>query len=357
MRKTVLHIIDSLETGGAEVLLVGVVNAMRDYDHIIATLTPKNDFKEEFKDTQIIDLGFKNKLSIPKCVSRIKSIIQINEVDLVHSHLLTSTLIGRLSTPGNIPFFFSVHNILSKSAFKLSRLSHWLEKLSYKANHHAIFVSESVKIDYDEQIGIKGKATVLHNYVNDEFFQQEWSKSGHQLNQPIQLVSVGSLKAQKNYHFLIRALSKWENEFNLDIYGDGPLLGDLEQLIKELKLEGSIRLKGNQANIYRDLKKYDLFVMPSEYEGFGISLIEAMAIGLPTLVSNIQTLTTISNDSSLFFELNDAADFLIQLKKLVSDKDLRSNLSEKGQERAAEISKKENYLDLLRKIYSGHVIS
>ena len=78
-----------------------------------------------------------------------------------------------MAKPKNVIFFFTIHNILSKDAFEVNRLSLWVEKLTYKKKQAIIGVSQEVLNDYNTWVGIKGKSFVLYDYVNEIFFLAE----------------------------------------------------------------------------------------------------------------------------------------------------------------------------------------
>lgn len=345
--KTILHIIDSLETGGAETVVVGTVTSMPSFQHIIVTLKPGNDYQNQLQSVPTICLNYKNKLSLPRCIKHLKRIINQNKVCLIHAHLLTSSFVARLSKPKSVPLVFSVHNNLSQSAFKLSQLSKWLEKLSYKKTHTALFVSSSVKEDYNHSIGIKGKSLVLYNFVENQFFS---NVKQTRFGQPLRAVAVGSLKPQKNYPFLISAFASIEN-CKLDIYGTGDLKIELEALIASLNLNKKVTLKGRNSNLATILPQYDLFIMASTYEGFGIAPLEAMASGLPVFLSDIPVFREVTGDQAYFFNPYDKSDFVSKLNYITSSSEKLTLLSSKGQERAREICNKENYMNKLSNLY------
>jgi len=352
MPKTILHIIDSLNTGGAEVLLAGVVASMKNYNHIVATLNPKNHFKNDIDNEAIHVLDYKNKWSLPSTVRKIRKIIREQKVDIIHTHLLTSTFVGRVARPKKIPFFFTVHNILSESAFKKHKLSFLLEKYLYSSTQNVIFVSENVREDYQKAVGIKGSEFLLPNYVNDVFFNSEWTKTNWEPNSPLRFISIGILKDQKNFKFLIETLSKFEREFTLDIYGDGPEKEELSEKIRKHNLENSIFLKGYNNKLFKVLKNYDLFIMPSKFEGYGISMMEAMATGLPTLVSDISTLRNVSHGASVYFDPYDGMDLLSKLSSMINDVELMKSKSLEGRNLANEKSRKQIYIKKLSEIYN-----
>ncbi|MEO9485818.1 MAG: glycosyltransferase [Ekhidna sp.] len=355
MTKKILHIIDSLETGGAEILLIGLVNGMKQYDHFILTLTPKNDFNIQI-NAKIECVNYRGKIDTLKAISHINSIIKSNGIDLVHTHLLTSTFLGRLGKPSKTKLVFSVHNILSESAFKVSKLSWLLEKITYRGIHHVIFVSQEAKKDYDKSIGLKGNSSVIYNYVEDNFFDNNLETGVRPgSDSPLKLVAVGSLKSQKNYHFLISSLVDYEGDVQLDIYGDGPLRKSLHEYIHLLGIHQKVRLMGKHKKISTILPAYDLYVMASTYEGFGIAPLEALASSIPALLSEIPVFKEVIGDNAIFFDPKSKEDFNSKLLQLQSKPTLRHKLSKTGRERAEEIGKKVDYIRKIDQLYNRYI--
>lgn len=106
----------------------------------------------------------------------------------------------------------------------------------------------------------------------------------------IRFVFVGSLTSRKQPLLLVKALKELlteGNEVYLDIIGDGPLYSSLKQLIKELKLEDKVILHGHMANPYSVVASAHIFVLPSLSEGVSRASLEALYIGLPCIMRNI----------------------------------------------------------------------
>jgi glycosyltransferase involved in cell wall biosynthesis len=100
------------------------------------------------------------------------------------------------------------------------------------------------------------------------------------------VITAGRLTAQKNHHSLIKAFSrvvKSHPDWTLDIYGEGPLKGMLEQEIKQLDLENHVHLCGFTSNLPSVYVKSSMFVLSSIYEGLPLVAIEAMSSGLPVV--------------------------------------------------------------------------
>ena len=170
--------------------------------------------------------------------------------------------------------------------------------------------------DYDECIGIKGECTVLSNFVDNCFFSGDFKRMS--FNGTFRMVTVGNLKPAKNYNYLVNAFKKLPKGIHLDIYGDGPLRKELQAAIDEHKL--NIRLCGLKKNVHEVLRNYDLFVMSSIFEGHPVALLEAMASGMPAIVSDIPVLREATMNQGIYFDLSNPADFITKITAIADHK-------------------------------------
>ena len=100
------------------------------------------------------------------------------------------------------------------------------------------------------------------------------------------IISVGRLYPQKNQAMMIRAFAKVADEFpdwQLVIYGEGPLRAELEFLVSSFKLQDRVLLPGRTEYVVEELRKSKIFCMSSDYEGLSNSMIEAICVGLPII--------------------------------------------------------------------------
>jgi len=339
-----------LGIGGAEKLLVAVINGLDGYEHHLIILNESGSLIPPITaDCAFLDLGIKNKPDFIRAVSKVKRYIKENRIDIVHAHLYEANILSRLATPRNIPLFNSIHAISSLAAYKGNRLTLTIEKLTYRKRHHIVAVSQEVLNDFEKYVGVKGPATVLYNFIDEHFFapqpKTEFSKKG------LRLLAVGNLRYQKNYPYLIEAFRNIPSQVSLDVYGEGPLRNELQQQIDKYKL--NIRLCGLQNDMHTVLPNYDAFVMSSFYEGQPLSLLEAMACGLPSFLADIPVLREVTGEDALYFDINDPQSFGRQVEQVLDGKVDLIKLSAASHKRVNEFAHREQYFEKLDALYDG----
>ena len=354
MKKTVLYIIESLGLGGAEMMVVSqLAQVHKEYNIVLVILSPVNQFRpEQLVYDEFYCLNMKRKINVISASKKLRQIIHKHDVALVHSVLFWSTIVARIACGTRTPHICSLATIMSRGAYSAKWYSGYtwlLDKMTYKKSETLIGASHEVLKDFDEAIGIKGRQRVLHNFVNDEFFYNAIEYKNPETE--LKLVAVGNLKDEKNYQYLIDAfiLLKHDN-VSIDIYGQGNLYKPLQDQIDKLNIK--INLKGLQNNIHKILPSYNAYVMCSKFEGFGIAAAEAMAIGLPLLLSDIAVLKEVSAGNALYFDIGNPQDFVNIIRNILQSKTDLICLSEKGKHIAKENYTKATYIKGLLEIFN-----
>lgn len=328
--KTILHIIYNLGRGGAETMLVGVLRELKEYNNIVVTLSPVHHFEGELECDKYICLNEPSLWSLPVAVAKIRKIIKQYKPDLVHSHLPQSNFAARLATPAAIPLVTTIHTAISAAVDYKKKYIRWLDRFTYNRRPSTIVaVSKQALNDYFSVLHLdinKAKAVVIYTFVDTSRFANITTPpvSGDTL-----LISIGSLRKNKNYDYLIEAFKFLKAQpVSLHIYGAGPAHDELQQAINAAGV--SIELKGQVKNIPALLPAYHIFVMPSKFEGFSLSVLEAMAAKRPMLLSNIPSFREQCEDSAIYFDLDNPEDFVQKLIRLMADKTQMETLGMKG---------------------------
>lgn len=170
----------------------------------------------------------------------------------------------------------------------------FLAKKLYRYADRIVCVSYGVAKDAEATLRIPmNKIDVVYNpIVNDEIFIEQNKDMKHKWldsSKDFVVISVGRLTKQKDFPTLIKAfnsLTKNKNNVKLIILGDGEEKNNLKTLINHYQLENIIELAGFQNNPYKYIKKADLFVMSSQWEGFGNVIVEALATNTPVISTN-----------------------------------------------------------------------
>jgi glycosyltransferase involved in cell wall biosynthesis len=208
-----------------------------------------------------------------------------------------------------------------------------------------VFVCKS-NLEFAKKIKLTKKGVVIYNGIPElEFFDRETARKFFEekvkidLKDKLIIGSIGRLDYAKNYDFLIKALPKIlkikEKAICL-IIGDGPERKKLENAVKKMNLENKIFLLGKIEDASQYLKGFDLFILPSRYEGLSITLIEALFAEVPIIASDVGGNKEIIGKENVY-KLNDEKELLKKIKK--------TNLIQKNKKFDIEIFVK-NYLDL-----------
>jgi len=152
---------------------------------------------------------------------------------------------------------------------------------------------------------------------------------------------IGNHEKYKNLNKLLEAFKILTNDQKFNDLGllligkNDKNTPSLIQKIKELGLENKVIITGYISDNERNtlLHGSQLLVLPSMYEGFGIPLIEAMAIGVPVATSNISSMPEVIGNAGLTFDPKNKDDITISLKKILLDSELKAELIKKGLER------------------------
>ena len=350
----VLHFIDSMNWGGAETLVLNTVellNEDEEYQNFIMTLTggPLEERAIELAEYYSVE---SNKNSLFSNTKRIRKLFQLIKPDIIHSHLLPSTLFSRLNILSKSKLVSTYHSKLHCKENEYYSLKHfWADKLTFRSKYYTIYVSKAVRKCIAVPLGITSKHKVLTNFAHHNFK----ITTPRQSNSQIKIVAIGQLTLPKNFSLAIAALSRVkELGIALDIYGTGPLKDELLEQVS--RLDASVTLKGNKEITSDLLSQYDAFLMTSTHEGMPISLIEALRSGIPCILSNIPELVETAGSSAIYFDVNNLEDIVQKLIKINNQPNLLKQLRRNSRKVSKQYEPKE-FIKQLKSIYISQLQS
>ena len=136
-------------------------------------------------------------------------------------------------------------------------------------------------------------------------------------------------------------LCKKYNTVTFNLWGEGILKEEISEQIDQAGLTDSVILKGTTSDPFSELSRSDIFILPSNWEGMPITLIEAMGTGLPVVVTPVGGIPDMIDDNSsgLYCE-NDPSDLARKMEMLILDANLRRRLGMAAAEKAKKFSAK-----------------
>lgn len=151
---------------------------------------------------------------------------------------------------------------------------------------------------------------------------------------------VAVLRVRKGHRFLMQAVKQLAPEFpqiKLVIVGEGPQESNIRGLIQELALQAHVIMLGLQDDIPSILKALDVFVLPAQEEALGTALIEATAMGVPVIATQIGGIPEVVGEAGLLFPSEDVATLAQHLRTLIKTPALAARLRVQGHARAREL--------------------
>ena len=305
----ILHLITELELGGAENLLLNICRKLdkKKFNILVGYIYGPGTLANQFRraGVRVIDLSRKGKID-PLLMFRLTFLMRKERIRIVHTHLVHASVVGRVAAKlAGVEILVTTRHYAYQP--KEKTLTRWLERKSAKLNHMTIAISQAVR-DYlieREDYDIK-KVTVIYNAVDLKLFDSSIVERPAANAQNHVIGSVGHLYPQKGHDVLIQGMSQIVREFpetQLMIIGNGPQRLMLEHLAQRQKVSDRIAFLGSKSppEVIEILRNVDLFVLASNWEGFGIAVIEAMAAGKPVVATAVEGLREVIEDGRTGF--------------------------------------------------------
>lgn len=317
----ILQVIGSLHIGGAENIAMNFSRYI-DKNRFQCDYLVFSEDRGEYEDeaislgSKVIHIDSPNK-GYANYYKNLKRILNDGKYDVVHTHMLWNNgLTLKAAYDSGIKIRLS-HSHSTNSGRK--------ENLTYKIyvyfmkkfirKYTTILIAcgnDAGEYLYGKKL-FKEKGIVINNGINIKNYiysnkKREIVRQNFGLKDALVVGHVGRLTAVKNHDFLLdifKHLHMLNQNSVLLIVGDGELRPSIENKIKELGLEERVIITGMRSDVADLLQAMDIFVMPSHFEGLPVTLIEAQASGLPSIVSDKVTSKVKVTDLITFMSLEE----------------------------------------------------
>ena len=336
----ILQVVNSLAIGGLEKVAINIVNNQPKQEEInfsILCLEEKGALVDFVKPSiEIFELDKNNKPYL-QLIREFAQIVKKNKIDIIHCHnyapLLFSVLV-KILLLGKVKIVYTEHNQIYSISEKHYKRFRYLLKLA----DAIVTVSKNLQTHFiEEKLG--KKSTVIWNGITTpKFDSQEVARINKQYRNNQADFIIGTavvMSEQKGLKYLIEAakqiIDKYP-EIKFMLIGDGYLKNELENQVRYLKLESNFYFPGYKKDIPNYIKTMDVFIMPSLWEGFSIALLEANALGIPIITTDVGGNSEIIKNeiNGLLVPAKDPGALVKAVSNLFLDRGLREQFAENG---------------------------
>ena len=363
MRKKILFVMESMRIGGAEKSLLTVLDKI-DYEKFDVDLflfnhsgellkfIPKNvnilneseDYKIFIKNRKLSPIRFIIKGNLKKsyiCIKYLFNVLRsrIKKEKLYIGWDIVSNLFPKLEKNYDIAIgflerktiYFTVDKVNAKKkiGFIHNDYSSYPYDYIFDNNYFAYFDKIVTVSNHCKEVlkdifpNYKSKFYVLENMVNEKLIKEMAKEKVSNINKNIiNIVSVGRIEKQKGFDKIIsisKILLNKGYRFNWYIIGDGSKKKELEKMIKINNLN-NVFLIGSTTNPYKWMNIANIYVQPSNFEGFGITVKEAKVLNKALVLSNIKEFKEQIKDLNIGYLCDEINDYVNKIENLIKNK-------------------------------------
>ncbi|WP_114491386.1 glycosyltransferase [Candidatus Ulvibacter alkanivorans] len=325
----IVHIINSLNTGGAEKLVLETIPEYRKKGLMVDVVLldgTEHPFVKQLKSNNDITLfslgvgGIYNPWNIFKLRKYLKN------YDIAHVHLFPAlyfVVFAKVLSNAKISLVYTEHST-SNRRLKNTIFS-FIDKHIYRFYHRIICITEEIRHIIQNHTGLNSKRVkVIENGVDISRFHNALPLERHKIDKrliasDLVLIQVARFNQPKDQKTVIRSLTRLPQNVKLLLIGDGELKNECEALVGQLQLKSRVFFLGLRMDVPQLLKMADIVILSSFHEGLSLSSIEGMAAGKPFVATNVPGLTDVVKGAGVLFEPKDEKGLANEINKLIDD--------------------------------------
>jgi glycosyltransferase involved in cell wall biosynthesis len=345
-RIRLLQVIPSFGCGGAERMVVNLMTHLDRERFEVAAISlagPEGSALEQKLAENKVRVAYLGKRAgfDMRMPHRIRNVVRKFRPHVVHSHLCLHYVFPSLIGCRDLSHISTVH-------LPADGLHKWLMRplaqLAFRQGVIPIAVSREVAL-WLRHLQVVRDCLVIPNgipisdYQHPSVSRQVWRKEQGFSKTDVLCVCVARLEKQKNQAMLLSAFARGfraDGRAHLLLVGDGACRQDLEQQVRDLRLRSKVHFLGQRSDVPELLGAADIFILPSENEGNPLSLMEAMAAGLPVIATAVGGVPELIEDhrSGLLVTPGDADGMAVAILRLLQDAEKRRTMAASAAQRA-----------------------
>lgn len=367
-RIKVLQLVEDFGTmGGAEKLVYDLVTHLNpdEFESSVALVTEgKHNLDYWSTKAKLVFLPRRRRLSLDVLIALVK-IIRDNCIDITHSHLTRMNTYNWLASRWCRKVSIgTIHGIMKDEVSFSARV---YTKFAAKFNTRTVAVSENLRREFISTYGIESsKVVTIWNGFDASRIEKKPSLQvvnsfRFQYNCPPSvpvIVAIGHVREVKGYIYLLEAvhkIRKFVPDVRLLVAGKGTQKEELSlfRKLNEMSLESSVSFLGEYNDIATLFEIADLYVSSSLHEGFSLTTVEAMASGLPVVVTDCGGPAEIveNGKNGIIVPVADSQALANAIMKILSDKNLAEEFAENGKKRAYDNFSMKSFIEKHEQLY------
>lgn len=269
---------------------------------------------------------------------KVDKVLRTFRPHVVHSHLsilryaLPSMILRRIPV--------SIHTLHNMAEYEVDRFGRLIHRLAFRWNVVPVAISREVERSFERVYGTSCGATIpngipVEKYAKSHGAREAWRKKLGFNEDAVLFLSVGRLDTQKNPWMLMKAFAGVSDpRSHLVFVGDGYLLPQLRETVRAKGLDHRVHFLGERFDIANCLAAADIFVLTSNWEGNPLSVMEAMASGLPVIATSVGGVPELVEDAGVLVGPGDAVRFADAMRNLSQDDEGRAVMGSAARTRA-----------------------
>lgn len=342
--RNIMMVSHSAGGGGAERVATLVANSLSENpENNVTFYAIHSDNREYYLSEQVKYhycevKGFNKQINQIKRGWKLKKYIKANNIDTVIMFCYLEGLflagnksVKKIYSLRNDPSTFYNKGLMKKLFFKI-----------YKDADKIVFQTPDARDYFPEEIREHG--VIIPNPIKQGL--PEWDSVCHSN----EVIAVCRLSKQKNLNMLLDAFSlvrKERTDHTLAIYGRGPLEDELKEYAKSLGLDDSVAFRGFATNVHEIMQRSAIYVSSSDYEGISNSMLEALAIGVPSVCTDCPVggarMFIEDGKSGYLAEVGNAKDMAEKMLNLLNDVEKQTLFSKESRKIREELSPEKIY--------------